>query len=420
MTVEVTTLPNGLRVVSETMPQVETASVGVWVDTGSRYESAGDNGVSHMLEHMAFKGTESRSAQAIAEEIEAVGGHINAYTSREQTAYTAKVLKEDVPLALDILADILQRSVFDEEELARERTVVIQEIAQVNDTPDDFVFDRFQEAAYPDQPMGRTILGPAPLIAEMSRETLAGYMADRYHAPRMVLSAAGHIEHRRFVELAAGLFDSLRTEGREAREPARYAGGEWRETEDYEQVHLIVGFDGVAYGDADFYTQQVLSTLLGGGMSSRLFQEVREKRGLAYSVFSFASAYLDGGIFGIYAGTGSQQLGELVPVICEEIVKVGRPAREEELKRAHAQIKAGLLMSLESTSARCEQLARQLLIYGRVVPVPELIAEIEAVDSEAVARLARRLVESGRPTLAATGPINGLESFDAIRARLSG
>jgi predicted Zn-dependent peptidase len=420
MTVEVTTLPNGLRVVSETMLQVETASVGVWVDTGSRYESAADNGVSHMLEHMAFKGTESRSAQAIAEEIEAVGGHINAYTSREQTAYTAKVLKEDVPLALDILADILQRSVFDEEELARERTVVIQEIAQVNDTPDDFVFDRFQEAAYPDQPMGRTILGPAPLIAEMSRETLAGYMADHYCAPRMVLSAAGRIEHCRVVELAAGLFDSLRTEGHETREPARYAGGEWRETEDYEQVHLLVGFDGVAYGDPDFYAQQVLSTLLGGGMSSRLFQEVREKRGLAYSVFSFASAYLDGGIFGVYAGTGSQQLGELVPVICEEIMKAEKAAGEEEMKRAHAQIKAGLLMSLESTSTRCEQLARQLLIYGRVIPVPELIAEIEAVDSEAVARLARRLVESGRPTLAATGPINGLESFDAIRARFSG
>lgn len=418
MTARVTTLSNGMRVATVTMEHLETAALGVWVDAGSRYETPEINGVSHMLEHMAFKGTERRSALAIVEEIEAVGGHLNAYTSREQTVYTARVLKEDTALAFDILADILQHSVFDQEELGRERDVVIQEIAQVNDTPDDLVFDHFQETAYPDQPLGRSILGPAELIAGMERETLADYMGAHYGASHMVVAAAGRIEHEAIVELAGRLFDALPPAREAFKDKARYVGGESRETRELEQVHFVLGFDGIPYRDDDYYGQQVLSTVLGGGMSSRLFQEVREKRGLAYSVFSFTTSYADGGIFGVYAGTGKDKVGELVPVVCDEILKTVRAVSEEEVQRARAQLKAGLLMSLESPSARAEQIARQLLVFGRLIPTAEIIAKVDAVDAGALVRIARRTFEGGSPTIAAIGPIEGLESFDATRARL--
>lgn len=419
MSTELTTLPNGLRVVSEDMPHLETAALGVWVDAGSRYESEAVNGVSHMLEHMAFKGTERRDALAIVAEIERVGGHLNAYTGREQTAYTARILRDDVGLALDILADILQHSTFDARELERERGVVLQEIAQVNDTPDDLVFERFQEAAYPDQPIGRSILGPAEVVAGMPREALAEYMRVHYGASRMVVAAAGPIEHEQLVAGVERLFGNLGTNGQASKEPARYAGGEVREGRELEQVHFLLGFDGVAYHDEDYYALAVLSTLLGGGMSSRLFQEVREKRGLAYSVFTFAGSYIDGGLFGVYAGTAPEQVSELVPVICGELIKAAEPALEEEIVSARNQMKAGLLMALESPAARAEQLARQILVFGRVVPIPEIVAKIDAVDGAALTRVARRLLFGGKPTVAAIGPLEGLEDYDGIRARLA-
>ena len=419
MTTQISTLANGLRVVSEDMPQFETASIGVWVDVGARYESAEINGVSHLLEHMAFKGTKRRSALAIAEEIEAVGGHVNAYTSREQTAYYAKVMKEDIALAVDILADILQYSIFAEEELERERAVVIQEIAQAHDTPDDVVFDQFQEIVYPDQPLGRTILGPAAQVANYSRDVLADYMGRHYSAERMVVVGAGRLDHEAFVEMAGNAFIDLPNAKSSDGPTANYEGGDTRTSRDLEQAHLVLGFDGIAYGDADFYTVQLLSTLLGGGMSSRLFQEIRERRGLAYSVFSFASSYTDGGVFGVYCGTGPDKLPELTPVIADEMLKVCESVTLEEVERARAQLKSGLLMSLESSSSRCERLGRHMLIFNRSIPIEEMVAEVDAIAAADVVRVAKRILCGSRPSLAALGPVSGLEDYDRIAERFN-
>ena len=419
MTTQISTLANGLRVLSEEMPQIETASIGVWVDGGARYETADVNGVSHLLEHMAFKGTKRRTALAIAEEIEAVGGHVNAYTSREQTAYYAKVMKEDISLAVDILADILQHSTFAEEELAREREVVIQEIAQAHDTPDDVVFDQFQEIMYPDQPLGRTILGPAAQVETYSRDVLANYMDRHYNAQRMVVVGAGRLEHDVLVELAENAFIDLPAAQSTDGLMAKYEGGDKRTTRELEQAHIVLGFNGIAYGDADYYTAQLLSTLLGGGMSSRLFQEIRERRGLAYSVFSFASSYTDGGVLGVYCGTGPDKLAELTPVIADELHKICETVTSEEVDRARTQLKSGLLMSLESSSSRCERLGRQMLIFNRSIPIEEMVAEIDAITAKDVVRVAGRLVRGSRPSLAALGPVSGLETYDRFAERFA-
>ncbi|HYU13573.1 MAG TPA: pitrilysin family protein, partial [Stellaceae bacterium] len=322
MTTEITTLSNGLRVVTDRIDTVDTVSLGLWVDVGTRHEAPQINGVAHFLEHMAFKGTERRSARAIAEEIEAVGGHLNAYTSRESTAYYAKVLKEDLPLALDILADILMHSSFEPTELERERTVILQEIGQANDTPDDIIFDYFQERAFPDQAMGRPVLGSPDIIRRLSRESVMGYLRDHYGAARMVLSAAGNLEHARVVDLAEKLLSEMPAERAVTSEPAQYVGGDRRQERELEQLHLVIGFPGLPLGDPDYYAASVLSTAFGGGMSSRLFQEVREKRGLVYSIHSFAHGYRDGGLFGIYAGTGEEEAAELLPVLCDETMRL--------------------------------------------------------------------------------------------------
>ena len=412
-----TTLANGLRVLSDPMDTVESVSLGLWVDAGTRHEPAAINGISHLLEHMAFKGTERRSARAIAEEMDAVGGHLNAYTARDHTAYYAKVLKEDSALALDILADILQNSTLDAEELAREQAVVVQEINQSVDTPDDIIFDHFQATAFPDQPLGRPVLGTEDLVRAMSRDTVRGYMNTHYSAPRMVLSAAGRIDHDQLVEAAGQAFSGLSATADGSSEVARYQGGEYREERDIEQVNLVLGYGGVAYDDPDYYAASVLSTLLGGGMSSRLFQEIREKRGLVYSIYSFASSYADGGLFGIYAGTGEDEIEELVPVLCEEVVKITQGVAADELQRARAQLKSSILMSLESTSSRCEQLARQVLVYGRPIPTAEVVEKVEAIDSAQIARVATRLFSSV-PTIAAIGPLGKLEAHESMVARL--
>ena len=418
MTVRVTTLPSGLRVASDEMQGVETVALGAWVGVGTRNEPEQWNGVAHLLEHMAFKGTERRSARQISEEIEAVGGHLNAYTTREYTAYYAKVLKEDVRLAVDILADILQHSVFDNEELSRERAVIIQEIGQANDTPDDIVFDYFQEAAYPGQALGRPVLGTEEVIAAMPRDSIVAYMREHYVPSRIVVAGAGRIDHDRFVEAVAAAFDSLPNGEPGGKVRAQYAGGEKREERDLEQVHLVLGFPGVPYEDPDQYAHSVFSTLLGGGMSSRLFQEVREKRGLAYSIYSFASPYTDSGIFGIYAGTGEREAKELLDVVCGEMLKVGSTLEGGELERARAQGRASVWMSRESTSARCEQLGHQMLTYGRAIPPEEVVAKIDAVDEGAISRVAQRLL-SGRPTFAALGPLKTVEPFERLAARLA-
>ena len=418
MTVDVTTLANGLRVVTDAMPRLQSASVGVWVDAGARYETPEVNGVAHLLEHMAFKGTKRRNAQTIAEEIEAVGGHLNAYTSREQTAYFARVLRDDVPLAVDILADILQHSVFDAAELERERTVVVQEIGQTEDTPDDIIFDQLQATAYPDQPLGWSILGTVERVENMAREALAGFMRRHYLGPRMVLVAAGAVEHAAIVALAEDAFGDLSSADAPEFAPASYAGGDYRDHRDLEQVHFAMGLPGLRYHDDDFYASQVMSTVLGGGMSSRLFQEIRENRGLVYSIYSFVSAYMDGGLFGIYAGTGAKEVEELIPVVCDELVKLSHDITDEEAARARSQLKASILMSRESSGSRAEQLAQQLIAYGRPLPVAEIGEKIEAVDVAALQSLAKRLAAS-RPTLAALGPVGRVEALDRVAARLN-
>jgi len=418
MTTEITTLSNGLRVATDRIDTVDTVSLGLWVDVGTRHEAPEINGAAHFLEHMAFKGTERRSARAIAEEIEAVGGHLNAYTSRESTAYYAKVLKEDLALALDILADILLHSSFDPTELERERTVILQEIGQANDTPDDIIFDYFQERAFPDQAMGRPVLGSPEIIRRLSREAVMGYLRDHYGAARMVLSAAGNLEHRRVVDLAEKLLAEMPAERAVSSEPAQYVGGDRRQQRELEQLHLVIGFPGLPLGDPDYYAASVLSTAFGGGMSSRLFQEVREKRGLVYSSQSFAHGYRDGGLFGIYAGTGEEEAAELLPVLCEETARLADGFAPAELARAKAQMKAGLLMSLESTGARCEQMAQHMLIHGTPFDPADMVRRIEAVDDAAIARVVAGW-HSAPPTLTALGPIGRLEDFDRLKARLA-
>ncbi len=416
--ISVTRLPSGLTIVTERMDRVETVSLGAYVAAGTRHETADENGASHFLEHMAFKGTERRSAAGIAEEIEAVGGHINAYTAREQTAYYVKVLKEDMALGADLIGDILTHSTFDPDELERERGVILQEIGQANDTPDDIVFDHFQETAYPGQPMGRPTLGTEKGIRGMRRESLMNYMRRHYTAGNTVVAAAGNLEHERFVDLAQKHFSDLPTDRAPPALPGIYTGGEFREARDLDQVHIVLGFPSVSYADPDYYPTMLLSTLLGGGMSSRLFQEVREKRGLVYSVYSFTAPAMDGGLFGIYAGTGESEAAELMPVVLEELRKVQTEVNAPELQRARAQVKASLLMSLESTGSRCEQLARQVQVFGRVIPTAETVGRIEAVTAADIERAAARIFR-GAPTLAAMGPADRVPSLSEIADRLA-
>ncbi|GLR66509.1 peptidase M16 [Acidocella aquatica] len=411
--VKITTLPSGLTVLTERMERVETVSFGAYIGAGTRHEMAAENGVAHFLEHMAFKGTTSRSAIDIAEAIENVGGHINAYTSREQTAYYVKLLKEDLGLGVDIIGDILCHSTFEVEELERERGVILQEIGQANDTPDDIVFDHFQSAAYPSQPMGRPVLGTEAIIKGMKRDALPGFMAAHYTPENMVIAACGNLEHERLVDMVARHFADLPKAERHEPMAADYTGGEYRESRELDQAHIVLGFDAPAYGEPDYYPSMLLSTLLGGGMSSRLFQEIREKRGLVYSIYSFTAPAEDGGLFGIYAGTGESEAAELMPVTLEELAKVQLAVSEAELNRARAQLKAGLLMSLESTGSRCEQLARQWQIFGRVIPAAETVAKIEAVTQADVCAAAAKIFKS-RPTLATIGPIGQVPKLSSI------
>ncbi|WP_298724153.1 pitrilysin family protein [uncultured Ferrovibrio sp.] len=417
MTVRISKISNGMRVVSETMPQVKTVAVGVWVDAGARDETPEINGVAHMLEHMAFKGTERRSALAIAEEIEAVGGHLNAFTSREQTAYYARVMEGDIDLALDILADILQHSVFDPAELERERGVIIQEIGQSEDTPDDIIFDHLQETAFPEQALGRSILGTVERVSNMKREDLQGFLDRFYHAPNLVLVAAGAVDHDKLVAAAETLFSGLSKTPRQPPQKAIYRGGEKRAMRDLEQAHIAIALPGVPFGDPMYFAMQVYATVLGGGMSSRLFQEVREKRGLAYSVYAYPSFYRDGGLMTVYAGTSGEQLRELMPVLADELAKLTGHIEAAEIDRARAQLKVGYVMSLESSGARLEQLGRHMLIYNRPLDVDEVLNALDAVDEAAVKAVAERVMRSAAPTVAALGPIGALEDYARFSAR---
>jgi len=418
MTVEVTRLASGLSVVTDRMPHLESATLGVWVGAGSRNETPDEHGISHLLEHMAFKGTARRTSRQIAEEIEAVGGDLNASTSVESTAYFARVLKADVPLALDVLADILTEPAFDAEELRREQNVIVQEIGAKEDDPDDLLFERLQEIAFPQQAVGRSILGTPETVRSVDPARLRGYLARNYRAPGMLVAAAGAVDHAAIVADAEQRFASFVGPAAAAPEPAHFDGGTQVEKRDLEQVHIALALQGLPVRDEQLYSLQVFTNVLGGGMSSRLFQEVRENRGLCYAIHAFHMPYSDTGLFALYAGTDEADAPELMRVAIDQIAIATENLNEAEVARAKAQMKASLLMALESSEARLGQIARQMLSYGRPIPLDEIVGKVEAVTVASARAAGRALIESGRPAIAALGPGNGLESTAAIAESL--
>ena len=419
MTTQMHTLPNGLRIVTEAMPGLASASVGVWIGAGARHEAAEQNGIAHFLEHMAFKGTRRRSALRIAEEIEDVGGYINAYTSRETTAFYARVLGSDVPMALDVVADILLEPAFEEGEIEVERGVILQEIGQALDTPDDVIFDWLQEEAYAGQPMGRSILGPADRVSAFERTDLQHFVAERYGPGAMIVSAAGAVDHDEIVRLGERLFGHLEPRDAGPVEPARFTGGERRVVRPLEQAHIALAFEGPGWRDHDLYAAQIQASALGGGMSSRLFQEAREKRGLCYSIFAQAQAHDDTGLLTVYAGTSAGQIAELAELTLDQLRRAASDMTAAEVARARAQMRAGLLMGLESPSSRAERLARAVAIWGRVPPVEETLARIDAVTTGDVRALTERMAEGGRAALALYGPVERAPGLERVRERLA-
>jgi predicted Zn-dependent peptidase len=419
VTVNLTTLSNGLRVVTEHMPGLQSASIGIWVSAGGRHERAEQNGIAHFLEHMAFKGTATRSALQIAEEIEDVGGYINAYTSREVTAYYARVLAADTGLALEVVADILRNPVFDPKEIETERHVILQEIGQALDTPDDVIFDWLQEAAYPGQPIGRSILGEAARVKSFGRDDLSRFIGEHYGPEQMILSAAGAVDHGAIVAQAEKLFGDMTARPLAKVDPARFVGGEHIVDKSLEQAHLALAFDAPGYRDAGFYAAQIYAIALGGGMSSRLFQEIREKRGLCYSIFAQNGAYADTGMMTIYAGTSGAELPELARLTIDEMKRAADNLTVAETDRARAQMKAGLLMGLESPSSRAERMARMIQIWGKVPPIPETVARIDAVTQEDLRAFAEWQAVRAPAALALYGPVAGapgLADLQALRA----
>jgi predicted Zn-dependent peptidase len=416
---QITTLSNGLRVVSEQMPGLGSASVGIWILAGARHERAEENGIAHFLEHMAFKGTKKRSALQIAEAIEDVGGYINAYTSRDMTAYYARVLRGDVALAVDVIADIVLNPVFDPREIEIERHVILQEIGQALDTPDDVIFDWLQEASYPGQAIGRPILGPAERIAAYGAGDLRGFVAGHYGPSQMILAAAGAVDHGALVRMAEAEFGHLSPLIMAPAEPARFSGIERREVKDLEQAHIALAFEAPAIKHQDVYAAQVYAGLLGGGMSSRLFQKLREERGLCYTTFAQAGAHDDTGTLTIYAGTAEDDIAELAGLTIEEIRRTADDLTEAEVARARVQMKAGMVMGLEGPSARAERLARLLAIWNRVPSIDETVERIEAVDRESVRAYAQRMTQEAQVAMALYGPVERAPTLEALRQQLA-
>jgi len=418
LSVQLHTLSNGFRIVTESMPGLKSSTIGIWVDAGARHERLEQNGIAHFLEHMAFKGTKRRTSLDIAEAIENVGGFINAYTSRETTAYYARVLQEHVPLALDVISDILLEPTFDPRELEVERGVILSEIGQSFDTPDGIIFDWLQETAFPDQPMGRPILGPAERVKAFSRENLAGFVQEYYGPEQMVLAAAGAVDHDTIVREAEKLFSHLPRRSAPTAPKADFIGGEKREIKDLEQAHFTFAIEAPGFRDEDVYTGQIFSTAFGGGMSSRLFQEAREKRGLCYSIFASASAHEDTGMFTVYAGTSGDKVAELADLTIAELRRATEDMSDVEVERARQQMKAGMLMGLESPSARCERIARMVSVWNRVPDIEETIDKIEAVTTLKVSDFAQKLCLTGKPAMALYGPVDKAPALATLADKL--
>lgn len=418
MSVMLHRLSNGLRIVTENMPGLKSASVGIWVTAGGRHERVEQNGIAHFLEHMAFKGTETRSALRIAEEIEDVGGYINAYTSKEVTAYYARVLEADVPLALDVIADIVLNPVFDRSEIEVERGVILQEIGQTLDTPDDVIFDWLQDAAYPEQPLGRTILGPSDKVSAFERDDLAGFVREHYSPDRMIIAAAGAVDHDQIVKAAEKLFSQLGAANSVTQPTATFFNGERRQQKSLEQAHFAMAFESPGYQSDQIYAAQIFSVLFGGGMSSRLFQEIREKRGLCYTIYAQAAAYAETGMMTIYAGTSGEDVADLATLSMDELKRATSDLTQAEIDRARAQMKASMLMGLESPSSRAERLARMISIWDRVPDLEEMIEKIDAVTRNDVRDFAGSMI-TGEAALALYGPVEKAPSLAELRARLA-
>jgi predicted Zn-dependent peptidase len=402
-------LPNGVRVLTEAMPHVVSSTIGIWVENGSRYEEPGENGVSHFIEHLLFKGTNKRTAAQIAEQMDAVGGVLNAFTGKEYTCYYAKVLGEDLPMATELLADLFLESVFDPEEIDRERQVVLQEISQAEDTPDDFIHDLFNLHYWQGHPLALPIFGSVETVNAINREALVSFMADRYRAGRVFIAAAGAVDHERLMRDCARLFGSIAGDGRpEPTSPPQERVIVLNENKKLEQAHLCIGAPGLSQTAPNRYAAYVLNTALGGGMSSRLFQEVREKRGRVYSIYSFMSAFLDCGYFGVYAGTNPDWVDEVLEVTLKEINKVVRDGlAPEELARAKSQLKGNMLLGMESTESRMNRLARNEIYFQRDIPIDELGREIEKVTNDQMVELASSCFKPERMGMVLLGDLKG-------------
>lgn len=429
---QVTRLPNGLRVASETVPFANTATVGVWIDAGSRYETDATNGTAHFLEHMAFKGTTSRTVKQLEQEIEDMGGHLNAYTSREQTCYYAKVFEKDVPKALEILSDILQNSNLDDRAIERERDVILREMQEVEGIPEEVIFDHLHATAFQHSPLGRTILGPAENVRRLTRENLADYIATNYTAPRMVVSAAGAIDHGALVSAAEKAFSKVPSGGVTADQlvkqgPAFFTGSDVRIRDpDVPNTHIAIAFQGASWTDPDSIPLMVMQTMLGAwdknsgagsDMGSKLAQRVAIN-GLAHSYMAFNTNYHDTGLFGVYAVADPHSDHEdLSWTIMNNITRMCYSVEEEDVARARNQLKASILFSQDGTTGIAEDIGRNLLVYGRRMPKAELFARIDAVDSDTVKAVANRFILDQDVAIAALGDTQFLPDYTWMRRR---
>lgn len=422
MTVAITKLANGLTIATENRPAMQSLALGLWVKAGSRSETKTQHGIAHMLEHMAFKGTKTRSALQIARAIEDVGGDINAATSMETTGYFIRVLQENSALAIDILGDIITEPLFDTQELEREKQVILQEIGAANDTPDDVVFDQFTDIAYPNQALGRPILGTPETVKSFSADDLRNFMQEHYFAENMVVAACGALNHEEFVQQIAAKLDCLPAKGAQSGQkniPVQYHGGDNRQKRDLMDTQVVLGFAGCSNHDADFYAAHMLAMILGGGMSSRLFQEIREKHGLCYSVYAFHWAFADTGLFGIHTATDNAGLPRLIPLLTQELAKAAAHITTEELARARAQYAAGLIMGQENASSRAASIARQLLFFGRVKTNEEILRKLDLITPQHLQKLARRLFFTHKLSLAAIGNVEHMPSYAEFCADLA-
>jgi predicted Zn-dependent peptidase len=393
---KLTTLPSGLRVASREMPSVETAAVGLYAETGSRYESARLNGLAHLFEHMVFKGAGGRSAREISETIEDVGGDLNASTDRDSTNFTASVMAEHVPLAVELISDMILRPHFSAAELEREKDVVLQELGEARDTPNDIIFDDLQSAAFADQPLGRSVLGEEASIEAITVEDLHDWRRGQYRAGSLTLVAAGKVSHEQLVDLATSRFADLPSGSLPAAEPASFIGGDRVGRSSSDQAHLALGFAGPAQLDEDYFAARLFADAVGGGMSSRLFQQLREDRGLAYTVYASLCPWRDVGLLSIYAATARRQSAAAAQLIEDILVDATETITEREVNRVRTQAKAGLLMSMEGPWGQAHYVARQLSLHGRLVETPEIVAELEAVTLEQVRAAGAKMLHGPR------------------------